>query len=133
MKNLEIIVSDNCSTDNTSILVNSFSDNRLKYIKQTKNLGANGNFNFCLRETRGTYILFLCDDDLIDPDFISICINKIQENSSHSFIRTGVRIIDPIGSVTFESKNIVIGNTPEDLFKAWFGKKTSWYLCNHIV
>lgn len=129
---LEIIVSDNCSTDNTSQVVNNLHDKRLRYVRQIKNIGANGNFNFCLEEAKGAYILFLCDDDLIDPDFVSICVGSLPNtnNNGPSFIRTGVRVIGSSNSTLFESKNIVHGKTPEDLFKAWFNKSTSWYLCN---
>lgn len=132
--NLEVIVSDNCSSDNTSQVVNNIHDGRLRYIRQIKNIGANGNFNFCLKEAKGDYILFLCDDDLIDPDFISICMGGLsnKNNNGPSFIRTGVRVIDSSGSTLFESKNIVHGKTPEKFFKAWFSKSTSWYLCNTL-
>ena len=130
--NLEIIVSDNCSTDNTSSVMQSIKDERLKYIKQKVNLGANGNFNFCLNEAKGSYILFLCDDDLIDADFISTCIKRISNASEPSFIRTGMRVIDASGSTLRERTNIVHGDTPEALFQAWFNHSTSWYLCNTL-
>ena len=130
--NLEVIVSDNCSTDNTSQLVNGYNDERLKYVKQKNNIGANGNFNFCLNEAKGEYILFLCDDDLIDPDFISTCISKFTREDGHSFIRTGARVIDSSGKILYEAKNIVQEKTPEQLFNAWFNNTTSWYLCNTL-
>ena len=130
--NLEIIVSDNFSTDNTYQLVNSYNDERLKYVKQKNNIGANGNFNFCLKEAKGEYILFLCDDDLIDPDFISTCISKSTSSDGHSFIRTGARVIDSTGKIMYEAKNIVQGKNPEQLFNAWFNNTTSWYLCNTL-
>ena len=66
--NIEIIVSDNCSTDHTEDLVNEFSDSRIKYIKHNNNIGANNNFNFCVNSAKGDYFLLLHDDDLIDPD-----------------------------------------------------------------
>ena len=130
--NLEIIVSDNCSKDTTPQLIKKYTDKRLRYIRQDKNIGPNRNFNFCLQQAKGSYILFLCDDDLIDSDFISVCIDSMSSSLGHSFVRTGVRVIDPFGSIILESKNIVFGGKPEDLFKAWFSKNTSWYLCNTL-
>ena len=44
-KNIEIIVSDNASTDDTESLVLGFNDPRIRYIKHAKNIGANNNFN----------------------------------------------------------------------------------------
>jgi glycosyltransferase involved in cell wall biosynthesis len=131
-QNLEILVSDNCSTDDTFVFMQSINDNRLRYIRQKNNLGANNNFNYCLNEAKGSYILFLCDDDLIDADFISTCINHISKVSGHSFIRTGVRVIDSNGATIRERTNIVNGDTPKALFQAWFAHSTSWYLCNTL-
>ena len=72
--NYEIIVSDNCSTDNTEELVKSYSDGRIIYYKHEKNIPANENFNFCLRKARGKYFLLLHDDDLIDKEiFDGMC------------------------------------------------------------
>ena len=132
--NLEIIVSDNCSPDDTSQLINNINDKRLRYIKQAQNIGANENFNYCLEKAKGDYILFLCDDDLVDSDFISVCMDSLDNtnNNEPSFIRTGVRVIDSSGSTLFESKNMVNGNSPKNFFEAWFNNSTSWYLCNTL-
>ena len=62
-ENIEIIVSDNCSTDNTEAVVNSFNDSRIRYFRQQENIGANNNFNFCLKQAKGEYFLLLLDDD----------------------------------------------------------------------
>ena len=59
---LEIIVSDNCSTDNTTEVVQSYADARLNYVRQSKNIGANGNFNYCIENAKGTYFLLFHDD-----------------------------------------------------------------------
>ena len=47
-RNIEIIVSDNCSTDNTESVVKNFKDSRIRYFKQKKNIGPYKNFNFLL-------------------------------------------------------------------------------------
>ena len=52
----ELVIANDCSTDNTSSVMQSIKDERLKYIKQKVNLGANGNFNFCLNEAKGKII-----------------------------------------------------------------------------
>ena len=52
-RNLEIIVSDNCSTDNTETVVRGFDDPRIRYIRQNENIGANNNFNFCIKRGEG--------------------------------------------------------------------------------
>lgn len=75
--NLEIIISDNCSTDDTEMVIRSFKDPRIRYFRQEKNIGGNNNFNFCLKQARGEYFLLLMDDDLIDSDFIETCMRGL--------------------------------------------------------
>lgn len=127
--NIEIIVSDNCSPDHTESLVKSFPDPRIRYFKHAQNIGAANNFNFCLEQAKGAYFLLLHDDDLIDEDFVEICIKSANCATDFGVIRTGVREIDAEGNVTHVAPNMVGGLSTEDFFRAWFNYKTSWYLC----
>lgn len=52
-KNIEIIVSDNCSPDNTESVVREFDDPRIRYYRQNQNIGPFKNFDFCLEQARG--------------------------------------------------------------------------------
>ncbi len=131
-KNLEIIVSDNCSQDNTEAVVRNFGDPRVKYIKHNTNIGPLGNSNFCLNQATGEYFLQLHDDDAIDPDFIETCMKAESLSPNVGVIRTGVRVIDANGNVVNVHKNVVEGTSLKEFFLAWFGYKTSWYLCNSL-
>lgn len=64
--NWELIVIDDCSTDDTSIIIKEYCkrDYRIKYIKQSKNSGAACARNKGIKEANGTYIAFLDSDDL---------------------------------------------------------------------
>ena len=55
-KNFNLIVCDNCSTDNTEEIVRNFEDPRLSYVRNNKNLGLVGNENRCLELSKGDYI-----------------------------------------------------------------------------
>ena len=66
--NLEIIVSDNASTDGTADAVEAIADSRIKLLKQPSNIGMIGNFNACLIAASGEYFLMLSDDDLLERD-----------------------------------------------------------------
>lgn len=61
----EIIVSDNCSTDNTEGVIRAIDDKRIKYFKNTKNIGFPMNVRKCFKKASGKYIFTLSDDDLI--------------------------------------------------------------------
>lgn len=62
--NWELLIVDDCSTDNTEEIVASFKDDRIKYFRNKKNSGAALTRNRALREARGEWIAFLDSDDL---------------------------------------------------------------------
>lgn len=67
---MEIIVSDNCSTDDTQEIVQTAIKNGFdcKYIRNETNLGMDGNFVSCFRKASGRYVWLLGDDDIIIID-----------------------------------------------------------------
>ncbi len=129
---IEIIVSDNCSTDDTEMVVKDFKVSRIRYFRQEKNIGANNNFNFCLQQANGSYFLLLQDDDLIDSDFIETCMKAVNYNINVGIIRTGTRVIDSRGNILYEAPNMVEGLSTEEFFLGWFDNKTSLYLCSTL-
>ena len=129
---IEIVVSDNCSMDNTESVVRSFSDSRIQYFRQPTNIGANNNFNFCVQVAKGEYFLLLHDDDLIDHDFIDVCLRKANYATNYGIIRTGTRIINGKGYVVEEFPNNVGGLSTVEFFRGWFAGKTVLYLCSTL-
>ena len=87
--NIEVLVGDNASTDDTPAVVARYSDPRLVHVRHPVNLGANGNFNRLLELARGEWFLLLHDDDLLDPDFVSKCMAALAGRSQTGVIRTG--------------------------------------------
>lgn len=67
-KNWELIIVDDCSTDNTDDVVKKFDDERIKYFKNEKNSGAALTRNRAIRESNGEWIAFLDSDDLWLPE-----------------------------------------------------------------
>ena len=63
--NVEVLVSDNASTDETSKMLKGLSDSRLRVMTQERNLGLLPNWNALLREARGEFVIFVPDDDRI--------------------------------------------------------------------
>lgn len=62
-ENIEIIVSDNNSSDDTRAVVAAFEDIRLKYVNPEKDLSMRQNFEFALSHSDGDYVIFIGDDD----------------------------------------------------------------------
>jgi glycosyltransferase involved in cell wall biosynthesis len=115
--NIEIIVSDNCSSDDTGLIVESFNDSKLQYHRHEINIGGNANFNFCLEKAKGVFFLLLHDDDLIDSDFVETCINTVKNRTDIGIIRTGTREIDLDGNVLIETPNTSDGLSTEEFFR----------------
>jgi len=131
-QNLEIFISDNCSTDKTPALVSSISDPRIRYFRHPKNIGGNNNFNFCIQEAKGKYLLLLHDDDMIDPDFVETCIKAAEGAGEPGLIRTGTRVIDGHGRVLGQAVNRVGGLPLDEFFLGWFAGKTALYVCSTL-
>lgn len=78
----EVLVSDNCSTDDTPQIVQNYAacmDN-LIYLRQEKNVGAANNFFNVVHHARGKYLVYLADDDeLVIAGLIQI-IEKMEQN-----------------------------------------------------
>lgn len=79
-ENWELIIVDDCSTDNTDEVVAKFTDKRIRYFKNEKNSGAALSRNRALREARGEWIAFLDSDDLWNPDKLEHQINFMNKH-----------------------------------------------------
>ena len=78
--NWELIIVDDCSTDNTDEVVARYTDPRIIYIKNEKNSGAAVSRNRALREAKGRWIAFLDSDDLWMPEKLEKQIRFMEEN-----------------------------------------------------
>jgi len=87
--NLEIIVSDNCSSDNTDAVIRQYMiDDRIKYNINKENIGMNRNFKKAFFElSSGEYILNISSDDyLSDNRLVSDAVSLINKYDNLSFV-----------------------------------------------
>ncbi len=83
---IEIIVSDNDPQKSAKPVVKTFRSKKIKYIFQKKNVGMMNNFGKAFDQSRGDYIVFLGDDDPIEPNMIEILMelrNKYPDAGSY--------------------------------------------------
>lgn len=78
--NWELVIVDDCSTDDTDAVVARYQDQRIRYLKNEKNSGAAVSRNRALREAKGRWIAFLDSDDLWTPDKLEKQIRFMTEN-----------------------------------------------------
>ena len=71
----ELIVSDDCSSDNTEEIMTRFANNKkVRYYRHKINLGMVENWNWCLGESNGEFIKFVFGDDKFSqPDSLRKC------------------------------------------------------------
>ncbi len=129
---IEIIVSDNCSSDETPDVVASYSDPRIRYFRQPTNIGPNNNFNFCVEQARGEYFLLFPDDDRIDPDMIEACMAAADGNPDIGVIRTGTRLIDGAGRFIRDVPNRAQGLAYDEFFRGWMRGRFTSYVCSTL-
>lgn len=98
-KNLEIIVSDNCSPNlKVKEVVRKFQikDNRIKYFRQSKNIYGN-NFLFVLEKATAEYFMWAADDDSWDSQYIKHCMAGFNRSKKVILVATASRFTDPTG------------------------------------
>ena len=96
--NWELIIVDDCSTDNTGEVVSQYlTDKRIRYIKNEKNSGAAISRNRAIREAKGKWIAFLDSDDLWMAEKLQKQIRFMESNGYH-FSYTNYAEIDINGN-----------------------------------
>lgn len=111
-QNLEVIISDNNSTDNTDEVIKKYlGDPRIKYFKNVTNLGMAGNFRIATEErAKGEFLTYISSDDyLINERFISQAI-KIINNYDN------VLLVFAKGMTLLEKENILLADKHSELY-----------------
>lgn len=94
----ELIISDNASTEETEAICREYvaKDARIRYVRQSTNLGASANFQFVLDEAVGEYFMWAAADDVWLPDYISVCVDSLAGSAKASFVATAYKCVSRI-------------------------------------
>ena len=116
--NLEIILVNDGSTDNSPIICDSYAniDNRIKVVN-ILNMGVSNARNQGLRSSTGKYIQFVDSDDFIDKDMIEILVNNIESQNA-DIVMCGIKRVSKLDFIldtakhigTFEIEDFIIKN-----------------------
>jgi glycosyltransferase involved in cell wall biosynthesis len=81
-KDYELIISDNASTDGTADICRQYADDddRIRYIRQPKNIGAAPNHNFVFSKAKGELFKWAAADDLYARDLLERCVEALDEH-----------------------------------------------------
>lgn len=135
---VEILVSDNCSVDDTQDLVNGYISKglRLQYIRNHENIGADKNFYQCMKMANGKYVFLLGDDDILKPNAISMLVKTLKlkdwgclhisasqslyeidsYNDNESFLKRVSYMITFMSSMIFRKDSVILVRNHEDYY-----------------
>jgi GT2 family glycosyltransferase len=96
---LELVISDNASTDSTRAICESFArqDARVRYVRTDEDHGAAWNYNRTFELSRGTYFKWATDDDLHDPRYLETCVAVLDADPGVVWCHSRTLLIGPDG------------------------------------
>jgi glycosyltransferase involved in cell wall biosynthesis len=135
-QNIEIIVSDNFSSDATPEAVQPFlTDHRIKYFRNHSNLGMMGNWRTCIydRCQAGWFLLMSDDDYFTDPEYLSIAWHAIQ-NYGPKLVYAGGRIVD-VSNDTIANLDLPFSGLTRgiDVFKSRGTVKPQEFILSNVI
>ncbi len=89
-ENFELVISDNCSTDETEVICRAYAaqDKRIRYHRHKENRGAIWNFNHVFELSTGTYFKWAASDDICSPTFLERCVDVLNNDKSITWCHT---------------------------------------------
>lgn len=98
-ENFELIISDNASTDATQQICLEYAskDPKIRYHRNTTNVGLIKNFNRVFGLSSGEYFMWAGHDDVWEPSFVSRCARALRRNPSVVLSYPQARFIGPDG------------------------------------
>jgi len=96
---LELVICDNASTDETGKICASFAekDRRVRYVRNASNLGAHPNCNLAFGLARGRYFKWAAHDDVLRPEFLGACIEALERDPGAVVCQSDIDYIDETG------------------------------------
>lgn len=93
----ELIVLENSSTDNTTAIINSFNDDRVKIYTAEKVLTIEENWERAVSVPKNEFITLIGHDDVLDKDYLYIMDDLINRHPQASLYQAHFRYIDATG------------------------------------
>ncbi|MEK7594264.1 MAG: glycosyltransferase [Patescibacteria group bacterium] len=97
-KNLELVIIDDGSTDNSRTIIETYGDKRIRYIHQS-NKGLAAALNHGIKQSSGTYIARMDCDDISYPTRIAEQLKYLEKNPSVALVGSGFDLIDQDGRI----------------------------------
>lgn len=104
-RNLELVISDNASTDSTQEVCRRLAstDARVVYRRQSTNVGLLNNFISAAEATTGDYLRWIGDDDALEPEYVARVLDSFAEDPRRVLVTTQILYRDADGAETLDT------------------------------
>jgi glycosyltransferase involved in cell wall biosynthesis len=113
----EFIIVDDCSSDNTQLIIKSYDDKRIILIRNKVNKGQTPSLNIAVSKSRGAYLARMDADDIYIPNKLEVQFKFMQENKNISVCGTMSNCIDEYGNIY---SNRSFPTNPTDIYFRMF-------------
>ena len=120
---IEVVVLDNASIDDTQSFMQKLirSDNRVKYHRNSENIGMVGNFNLIRNLVNQPFFCVLTDDDVYEPHFVDTAIRLFQDYPSIALAATNAPV---------RKDGVIINEMIKDWAEGFHAKGTQVQACS---
>lgn len=93
-KNFEIVIIDDCSSDNTEHVVQKYLSDKIRYFKHVINWGPGATFNDGIKKTQTEYVTLIASDDILLPAHLELVINEFKKDKKTETVFSKLQEID---------------------------------------
>ncbi len=130
-KEFELIISDNASNDKTEEICREYAnkDSRIRYIRQSKNIGAGANLLFVFDQAQGEYYMWAAHDDVRSPEFLECNLRFLRDHPDFVASTSPVKFEDGLPDPVKMGDKSLNQNTVEGRF---LGCLETWRGCGRF-
>ena len=128
-ENIEVIVSDNQSTDATFEICERFAqeDDRIRLLRNKKNLGAVPNMNKVVQVAQGKYFHWIGHDDYLRSEFVTQCVRALEADSSVVTAYSKSEVVDERSRRIHEKRQVDFNFDASQPSRRWRHFFERWY------
>src|SRR5258706_15221301 len=91
--NMQVIISDNCSSDNTEAVCNELCKKNpaIRYFRQKENIGIIANYEFVLRKAKGDFFMWVADDDSLELGILQKYVDFLVSHRDYALVSGEIR------------------------------------------
>ena len=131
----ELVVVDDCSPEDLGLIVTSFEDDRITYVRNEHNLGGRNlvyQWNHSISFAKGEWIVLAADDDLYSATFCEECMNLVRKYPDVDLVRSRVLQIDEEGNPLWDDGILSEYTTKYEFLHDWLTAKAFTCIGNYM-